>query len=201
MVDDSDDKYIIHINELNIKNFNIRMNRILFNGKNSICRSLKTVDNKRLIIVFDGIINKFNKLPRSKNLVRINNETFELFKHLLLKINNNINGNILYKDFLYESNNKYVIIRLPGTIKDNNLKIFTKFYEYKNNNYIPINIKDIPNNFAGTFTIEIRGVLYNHYNNKNEKLLVSDFNEIVINKRFNIIKPISDKFRNSNYLN
>lgn len=178
-----DNVHFININDINKKQLNFKICETLFSGKNSTCKSLKVLNKKDLFIKFDGIINIFNKDPRCKNLVRVDNDIFDLFKTLLLNINNDTNSKIIHKDYLYESkaNNKFVIIRLPGN-KDN---IFTKIYDFCHDG-IPVNVKNIQNNFHGTFVIKIRGILYDNYNDKNEELLVADFDEIYINKYFNM---------------
>ena len=176
-------EHFININDINKKPLNFKICETLFNGRNSTCKSLKVLDNQYLIIKFDGIINIFNKYPRCKNLVRVDNNIFDLFKQLLLNINNDTNSRIIYKDYLYESkaDNKFVIIRLPG-VKAN---IFTKIYDICNDG-IRVNVNNVKNNFHGTFIIKIRGILYDNYNDKNEELLIADFDEIYINKYFNM---------------
>jgi actin-related protein len=180
-------EHFININDINKKPLNFKICETLFNGKNSTCRSLKVLDNQYLIIKFDGIINIFNKCPRCKNLIRVDNNIFDLFKQLLLNINKDTNSKIIHKDYLYESkaDNKFVIIRLPGNIQNNKVNIFTKIYDICNDG-IRVNINNVQNNFYGTFIIKIRGILYDNYNNKNEELLVADFDEIYINKYFNM---------------
>lgn len=174
--------HVVYLKDINKNKLNFKIGGTLFTGKNSTCKSLKVLNNKSLFITFDGIINTFNKSPRCKNLVRVDDDTFDLYKKLLLKINNDINSNIIGRDCLYESVNKFVIIRLPGIIKDNKINIFTKIYD----NDIRVDVDNVQNNFEGTFIVKIRGILYDRYNNKNEELLVADFEEIFINKKFNI---------------
>ena len=71
---------------------------------------------------------------------------------------------------------------MPGHNKNEELNVFTKFYDNTNGSYKSININEVKNRFDSTISIKIKGIIYNEYENKLNKFLSTDIIEISINK-------------------
>src|ERR1700730_6568970 len=174
--------FVIDINQLNDLNGIFKKNDVSFN-------------NKQLFIVFKGKVNQFKAIPKNKCFIEIDNKEYDLLKKLLLKIEKDLNLTILKDDFLYIKNNKFLISWYPGYFKDNNPIIFTNCY--KLDTLKKLNLNEIPNKFNGFFTIKLKYICENSYNNIKLTLL-TDLYEIMVDEKLEEIVPLSLKIV-SNY--
>jgi hypothetical protein len=172
-----------HINDISEIKDNFNVGDIIYSNNNNICKSLNINKINTLIITFDGIFNTFNKKPNNNILIKVNDKTYNNFVTLLKKIKYDTNINIETTNYLYTKDRNYFLIsRMPGYNKNDELKIFTKFYDNINDNYKTININEINNRFESTISIKIKGIIYNEYKDKLNKFLSTDIIEISINK-------------------
>jgi hypothetical protein len=173
--------YHIHDIEDIKEEFNI--GDIIYSNNNNICKSLTINKINTLIITFDGIINTFNKKPNNNVLIKIDDKTYNNFANLLKKVKYNTNINIETTNYLYKKDrNHFIISRMPGHNKNENLTVFTKFFDNTNGNYKTININEVNNRFESTISIKVKGIIYNEYENKINKFLSTDIIEFSINR-------------------
>ena len=190
----NNDNFVININEVNNLEDSFLIGDEIFRSNKNVFKELK-YKNRYIYLVFNGIVKTINKIPRSKLFVSINDEDYKKFEFLLKKINFSTSNNIICKDYLYEGKNKFVITRLPGYYKNEQEIIFTKFYKYEENNFEEIKIVNVSNSFEATFTIKIRGICINSYNNSKELTLITDLHEVVIINTLNKSSlPLSSKY-------
>lgn len=159
-----------HIDDVSDIKEEFNINDIIYSNNNNICKSLNINKNNTLIITFDGIINTFNKKPNNNVLIKVDEKTYNKFVTLLKKIKYSINVNIEAINYLYKKD------------KNEELNVFTKFYDNTNGSYKSININEVKNRFDSTISIKIKGIIYNEYENKLNKFLSTDIIEISINK-------------------
>lgn len=172
-----------HIDDVSDIKEEFNINDIIYSNNNNICKSLNINKNNTLIITFDGIINTFNKKPNNNVLIKVDEKTYNKFATLLKKIKYSINVNIEEINYLYKKDKNYFLIsRMPGYNKNEELNVFTKFYDNTNGSYKSININEVKNRFESTISIKIKGIIYNEYENKLNKFLSTDIIEISINK-------------------
>jgi len=172
-----------HIDDVSDIKEEFNINDIIYSNNNNICKSLNINKNNTLIITFDGIINTFNKKPNNNVLIKVDEKTYNKFVTLLKKIKYSINVNIEAINYLYKKDKNYFLIsRMPGHNKNEELNVFTKFYDNTNGSYKSININEVKNRFDSTISIKIKGIIYNEYENKLNKFLSTDIIEISINK-------------------
>lgn len=172
-----------HIDDVSDIKEDFNINDIIYSNNNNICKSLNINKNNTLIITFDGIINTFNKKPNNNVLIKVDEKTYNNFATLLKKIKFSINVNIEAINYLYKKDkNHFLISRMPGHNKNEELNVFTKFYDNTNGSYKSININEVKNRFESTISIKIKGIIYNEYENKLNKFLSTDIIEISINK-------------------
>lgn len=172
-----------HIDDVSDIKEEFNINDIIYSNNNNICKSLNINKNNTLIITFDGIINTFNKKPNINVLIKVDEKTYNKFATLLKKIKYSINVNIEAINYLYKKDKNYFLIsRMPGHNKNEELNVFTKFYDNTNGSYKSININEVKNRFESTISIKIKGIIYNEYENKLNKFLSTDIIEISINK-------------------
>lgn len=172
-----------HIDDVSDIKEEFNINDIIYSNNNNICKSLNINKNNTLIITFDGIINTFNKKPNNNVLIKVDEKTYNKFATLLKKIKYSINVNIEAINYLYKKDKNYFLIsRMPGHNKNEELNVFTKFYDNTNGSYKSININEVKNRFESTISIKIKGIIYNEYENKLNKFLSTDIIEISINK-------------------
>lgn len=172
-----------HIDDVSDIKEDFNINDIIYSNNNNICKSLNINKNNTLIITFDGIINTFNKKPNNNVLIKVDEKTYNNFATLLKKIKYSINVNIEAINYLYKKDKSHFLIsRMPGHNKNEELNVFTKFYDNTNGSYKTININEVKNRFESTISIKIKGIIYNEYENKLNKFLSTDIIEISINK-------------------
>lgn len=172
-----------HIDDVSDIKEEFNINDIIYSNNNNICKSLNINKNNTLIITFDGIINTFNKKPNNNVLIKVDEKTYNKFATLLKKIKYSINVNIEAINYLYKKDKNYFLIsRMPGHNKNEELNVFTKFYDNTNGSYKSININEVKNRFESTISIKFKGIIYNEYENKLNKFLSTDIIEISINK-------------------
>lgn len=172
-----------HIDDISDIKEDFSVGNIIYSNNNNFCKSLNINTNNTLIIIFDGIINTFNKKPNNNVLIKIDDKTYNNFANLLKKVKYNTNINIETINYLYKKDkNHFIISRMPGHNKNEKLNIFTKFYDNTNGNYKTIDINEVNNRFESTISIKVKGIIYNEYENKINKFLSTDIIEISINK-------------------
>lgn len=171
---------------------------ILFENENKKFHEIK-YDNKTMYIVFKGSVFKWDSDLKTKLFIQVEDELYNLLGFLIYKLKYDLHLNLINDDFLYSKNNKFLVTRVPGFYKNNEYIIFSKFYDFDNSNRIPYN--EIPKKFNGIFTIKLKSICKNNYNNKEKITLNTELHEIFIINDIQDSKniPLSINIVNSKY--
>lgn len=142
-------------------------------------------NNSYLNIIFEANVYDFK--PNDKIFLQISKNDYNNYINIINKIKNDIKQNVILANSSYVGknnlNNNYILANINKSGKI----IYTKLFKLINNDFEPINILDIPNNFRGIVTVRIKSLLdkNDNWTLNNELFQIIIKREIILAKNKN----------------
>ena len=193
------DQHYINLDEINTLNKKFKVNKSTYNNKNKEYFHL-IYNFKDFFINFKGTIYNIKLFPRNKIFIKIDKDTYNYYKELLLKMSTDLGITIKEYDSIYLNGDNYYLLGFIVGFKSNQHNIiYTNFKLLDNNKFKEINIKnnkllheeDYIESFNGIITLKIKNLCKDSHNGITYKLF-NNIHQIVITNK------IAKKKKNNN---
>lgn len=165
-------EHYVNLDEINTLNEIFNVNKSTYVNNNKEYYHLN-YNHKTFYINFKGIIYNIELIPRNKIFIKVDQNTYNNYMELLLRISTNIGINIKEYDSTYlKVDNYYLLAFIVGFKRNNNNIIYTNFKKLNGDDFEEIKIinnkllygDDYIEIFEGIITLKVKNICKDSFN-------------------------------------